>query len=437
MKFLGNRRYYMNKIIGCLVLSVLTTMSAFAQSGTNSPYSQYGLGDLTDEGVGFNKGMGGVGYGFHKGNEVNPLNPASYSSIDSVTMIFDGGLSGQITNFKEGGRKLNAKSGGFDYITGAFRLVRHVGVTFGVMPYSNIGYSYSSTTRLDDMTTTLYSSYEGDGGLNQLFLGAGWQLFKSFSIGFNAAYIWGDLERSVITSGSSSINILYKEYNASISSMKFDFGVQYTQPISTKDELTLGAVFSPGHNLHSDPYCRIVTSNASIVKADTTTYTITNGLSIPTSFGVGVAYNHDQKLRVGADFKLQKWGSIDFPTFTDANTYTLKSGLLKDSYKVNVGAEWIPNPRSTRSVFHHIRYRVGAGYTTPYYYINGQDGPKDLQLSLGLGIPIMNAYNNRSILNVSAQWQHRSADNLITENTFRLNIGITFNERWFSKMKIE
>ena len=62
MKFLGNRRKYMNKFIGCLVLSALTTMPAFAQSGTNSPYSQYGLGDLTDEGVGFNKGMGGVGY---------------------------------------------------------------------------------------------------------------------------------------------------------------------------------------------------------------------------------------------------------------------------------------------------------------------------------------------------------------------------------------
>lgn len=42
MKFLGNRKINMNKIIGCLVLSVLTSMSAFAQSGTNSPYSQYG-----------------------------------------------------------------------------------------------------------------------------------------------------------------------------------------------------------------------------------------------------------------------------------------------------------------------------------------------------------------------------------------------------------
>lgn len=437
MKFLGNRSKNMNKLIVCLVLSALTTMPAFAQSGTNSPYSQYGLGDLADEGVGFNKGMGGVGYGFHKGNEVNPLNPASYASIDSVTMIFDGGLSGQITNFKEGNRKLNAKSGGFDYITAALRLFPHVGVTAGVMPYSNIGYNYSTSTRLDDMSTTLTGSYKGDGGINQLFLGAGFQLFKSLSVGFNAAYIWGDVERSIKTGGTSTVNTLYKEYNASISSFKFDFGLQFTQPVSAKDELTIGAVFSPGHKLKSDPVCRIITSNTSIIKADTTTYTIVNGLELPTSFGVGVAYNHDQRLRVGADFKYQKWGSIDFPGFDSNNNYTLCSGLLKDSYKVNVGAELIPNPRSTRSVFHHIRYRVGAGLTTPYYYINGQDGPKSIQLSLGVGVPIINAYNNRSILNISAQWQHRSADNLITENTFRLNIGITFNERWFSKMKIE
>jgi hypothetical protein len=436
MKFLGNRRKNMNKFIGCLVVSALTTMPAFAQSGTNSPYSQYGLGDLADEGVGFNKGMGGVGYGFRKGNEVNPLNPASYASIDSVTMIFDGGLSGQITNFKEGGQKLNAKSGGFDYLTGAFRLIRHVGVTFGVMPYSNIGYSYSTSTRLEDMSTTLTGSYNGDGGINQLFVGAGVQVLKSLSVGFNAAYIWGEIERTIKTGGSSSINTLYKEYSASISNYKLDFGIQYTLPVNKKDEITLGAVFSPGHKLHADPTCRIISANSTIIKSDTTTYTITNGLEIPTSFGVGLAYSHDQKLRVGADFKFQKWGSIDFPAF-DNNSYTLHSGILKDSYKVNVGAEWIPNPRSTRSILHHIRYRVGAGYTTPYYYINGQDGPKDLQLSLGIGVPIMNGYNNRSILNVSAQWQHRSADNLITENTFRLNIGLTFNERWFSKMKIE
>ena len=262
----------MNKFIGCLVLSALTTMPVFAQSGTNSPYSQYGLGDLADEGVGFNKGMGGVGYAFRKGNEVNPMNPASYASIDSVTMIFDGGLSGQITNFKEGGRKLNAKSGGFDYVTGAFRLFRHVGVTFGVMSYSNIGYSYSSSERPEGMTTDMVYKYSGDGGLNQLFVGMGFQILKSLSVGFNVGYLWGDMERTVKTSTSSSINTLYREYNASISNYKLDFGLQYTQPVSAKDNLTLGAVFSPGHKLNADPYCREINANSSILKSDTTTF---------------------------------------------------------------------------------------------------------------------------------------------------------------------
>ena len=84
-----------------------------------------------------------------------------------------------------------------------------------------------------------------------------------------------------------------------------------------------------------------------------------------------------------------------------------------------------------------MRYRIGAGYASPYYNINGQKGPKELSVSLGLGIPIMNAYNNRSFLNISGQFVHRSADNLITENTLRLNIGLTFNERWFAKWKVE
>ena len=49
----------------------------------------------------------------------------------------------------------------------------------------------------------------------------------------------------------------------------------------------------------------------------------------------------------------------------------------------------------------------------------------------------MNGWNNRSILNISGQWVHQSAKSLITENTFRINIGLTFNERWFMKWKVE
>lgn len=421
----------MNKILGCLVLSAMTT-AVFAQSGTNSPYSQFGFGDLADQGVGFNKGMNGVGLGFRKGNEVNPLNPASYSSVDSLTMIFDAGLSGQITNFKENGTRLNGKSAGFDYIVGTLRAAKNFGLSFGVLPYSNVGYKYSNNQKTEAFSTTVTN--EGNGGLHQLYLGAGWRIFKPLSLGVNISYLWGDTERKITdatTVTNASVKSLIKEYSMSVNNYKLDFGIQYEQQLTKNDFLTLGATFSPGHKLNADPVCRIISTDASTTKSDTTLFELNNVLSLPTTYGVGLTYSHASNFRIGADFHLQKWGSVEYPVH-QGEQYVLREGMLKDSYKLNIGAEWIPNPISRRSLLDHVRYRIGAGYTTPYYYINGQEGPKELGASLGFGIPI-----GRSFLNISGQWAHRSAKNLITENTFRISVGLTFNERWFAKWKVE
>ena len=424
----------MNKILASFVMATLTT-SAFAQSNTNSPYSQFGLGDLTDQSVSFNKGMNGVGLAMRRGNEVNPMNPASYSAIDSLTMLFDAGLSGQITNYNENGTKLNGKSGGFDYVVGLFRAFKNVGVSFGVLPYSNIGYKYYSTETLNDVQTAISTTNEGNGGLHQLFIGTGIRPIKPLSIGVNLSYLWGEYNRSVASSSSSSINTLTKQYSADISSYKLDFGAQLELPVSKNDNFTLAATWTPGHSLKADAILATTSTNLSTSISQSDTAIINNALSIPTAFGFGLAYNHAQNLRVGADLQIQKWGSIDYPEYTNG-TYALKSGLLKDSYRFNLGAEWTPRPLG-RKFLQRVRYRAGVGMATPYYYINGKEGPKEISASLGFGIPIMNGYNARSILSISGQFVHRSADNLIKENMFRLNIGFTFNERWFAKWKVE
>ncbi len=424
----------MNKILASFVMATLTT-SAFAQSNTNSPYSQFGLGDLTDQSVSFNKGMNGVGLAMRRGNEVNPMNPASYSAIDSLTMLFDAGLSGQITNYNENGTKLNGKSGGFDYVVGLFRAFKNVGISFGVLPYSNIGYKYYSSEKLNDTQTTVATTNEGSGGLHQLFVGTGIRPVKPLSIGVNLSYLWGEYNRSVTSSSSSSINTLTKQYSADISSYKLDFGAQFELPINKQDNITLAATWSPGHSLKANALRATTSTNPSTSVSQADTVIINNALSIPTAFGFGLAYNHAQNLRVGADLQIQKWGSVDYPDYTNG-TYALKSGMLKDSYRFNVGGEWTPRPLS-RKFLHRVRYRAGVGMATPYYYINGKEGPKELSASLGFGIPIMNGYNNRSILSISGQFVRRSADNMIKENMFRLNIGFTFNERWFAKWKVE
>ena len=103
----------MKKSIAAALIFMSAT-AGFAQSGTNSPYSQYGLGLLSDQSNSQSRGMNGLGLAFSYGDQINSLNPASYSKIDSLTMIFDVGIAGQLTNFQEGGRKMNAKNANFE-----------------------------------------------------------------------------------------------------------------------------------------------------------------------------------------------------------------------------------------------------------------------------------------------------------------------------------
>ena len=153
--------------LAALMMSLALAVNA--QSGMNSPYSQWGLGLLSDQTSGFNAGMNGVGLGFHEHNQVNYINPASYSSVDSLTFLFDAGISGQISNFNENGVKKNAKNANLDYVVAAFRAFRHMGVSFGILPFSNVGYNYSVSGWVNEETKEDYytNTYEGDEGFHQ------------------------------------------------------------------------------------------------------------------------------------------------------------------------------------------------------------------------------------------------------------------------------
>ena len=413
-----------------------TVNGAWAQGGTNSPYSQFGIGALSDQSQSMSRGMNGVGYGLRQGNIVNTLNPASYSGVDSLTMLFDMGVSGQFTHYEEGKLRRNASLASFEYVVGSFRAWKNVGVSFGLLPYSSVGYEYATSSR-DQNLGQLTESFTGSGGLHEVFLGFGWRLMKPLSIGVNAGYLWGSIDRSVLPDADATANSLRKNYSTSVSNYKLDVGAQWVQPIGRFDRLTLGAVVGLGHNLKNDAEMTIVSTNQLSNSSDTTALKLTDAFELPMSFGVGAAYQHAGKLTLAADFTLDKWGDVKFPTFT-GNEYNLQSGLLKDRMKINVGLDWLPNPSQMGGRFlEHVHYRLGAGYATPYYYINGKEGPKELSVSAGFGIPIVNMHNNRSVLNISGQWVRSSATDFVTENYFRINIGVTFNERWFMKWKVD
>jgi len=424
-----------------ILAALAFSLDMAAQSGTNSPYSQYGLGVQADQTNGFNRGMNGLGYGYRAGNQLNNKNPASYSAMDSLTFIFDVGMSGQITNFEENGKRLNANNANFEYAVAGFRAFKHLGMSFGILPFSNVGYSYSSTNQVGDVNSTTYTNtYNGSGGLHQVFLGMGWEPFKGFSVGVNGSYLWGNYERSIVNSYSDGyVNTLSKYYFADVNSYKVDFGAQVAIPLSKKNSLTIGVTYGLGHNLNADPECRVISRNSQTEVSDTAKLVLKDGLKLPTTIGAGMMLNLGNRLRVGADYSLQKWADVGFPEYgvvNNAPSYVLKEDYFDDRHQITLGGEFCANPQS-RKFLDRVRYRVGASYATPYLNINGKDGPKEISLSAGFGIPLMNVWNNRSVLNVSGQWVRTAAPGLLKENTFRINVGITFNERWFMKWKVE
>ena len=61
-----------------------------------------------------NAAMGGVASSLSSGLHINPVNPASYTTADPLSFMFDTGMTSKSTNFEEGSDKSNGKKPSFD-----------------------------------------------------------------------------------------------------------------------------------------------------------------------------------------------------------------------------------------------------------------------------------------------------------------------------------
>ena len=82
-----------------LLMSLLlcTFLSLNAQRNTYSPYSRYAYGLLHEPVMGQSVAMGGASYGLRSASYINPMNPASYSAIDTLTFLFGQSVAVQRT----------------------------------------------------------------------------------------------------------------------------------------------------------------------------------------------------------------------------------------------------------------------------------------------------------------------------------------------------
>lgn len=409
---------------------------------TNSPYSRYGYGVLSDRAIGASQSMGGISYGV-RGLNTNPNNPASYSSVDSLTFIFDMGVSLSGSKFNDGTNKQSDTNGGLDYVTMQFPIAKKLGMSIGLLPFSTVGYTFGS---VDDLNGLEYqTTFVGTGGFSQVYLGLGYNVFKNLSVGANVSYLFGNAtyNRSLNLINVAGSNSEYWINKLTMNGLKFDFGVQYALKVDKKNEVVLGAVYSPKfkHTGKIERTYNVVSSSGTVLSGDTATYVGTNAATqIASKYGFGFTWKHNNNILVGADVTYEDWSKAKYSSYMDDDLNN--TNRFNDKWKFNAGIEYAIAPEE-RSFIKKMKFRGGFNYTNSYINVMTNDKQigkyKEYGATFGLGLPIKDGgYNGKtSYVNINFEYKRLSPnlDHMVKEEYFGVSLNVNINELWFLKNK--
>lgn len=397
-----------------------------AQNVINMPYSIYGIGEIRFNHYYRNLGMGGINQAYRTNMAINDVNPASYTAIDTTSFVFDATM---ITHFY--GQKTNSISQFSDYvslgnISMGFPITRWWAFGAGIKPYSLMGYSIRDKDTLD-LAGGINYLYEGSGGLTQLFLGTAIEPVSGLSLGMNASYVFGKINREAsVFSDSAGVYITNRLLTDQVNGWMIGFGAQYQYVLSDNRYVTLGATFGQKNDMDSRSSEILRRRMPGAFQFDTIAYKELGEefINLPRYFGAGIFAKINQNWAAGFDFQTQNWASFK----TNRN-----NNLFNNSYQMATGLRFSPTVETFSPFFHRMRYSAGFRYGQSYINYNNQ-ALDEFGISFGVYVPVRRV---NSGINLGFEYSSRGSldRHYMQESFYRLNIGINIYERWFIRRR--
>lgn len=451
-----------------LTIFICLLSFATASAQENSPYSRYGIGDLYPNQNIVNRGMGGLtaAYTDPSGQSINFNNPASYADFKRLpglggVVLYDLGFSidARTLRSKAPIRKYSSATFIPSYLSLGVPLGKGLGAALGLRPYSRVNYSIVSATRLTGIDSAQYL-YEGNGGLNQAFIGLG-KRWGNFSIGFNTGYMFGKKETATrldIVNTDTAYSPYYLKSNSTTTTYfgkpfislgaLYDINLKSVAATTTKPKtdywVRLGAtaMFGQTYNAKQDMLRETFEFDASggTVTLDSVYRTTGTKLKIetPSTYNVGLMFHKTYSgasgafdiWSVGAEYETSRWSQYRYGGAVDK---------VDDYWQVRVGGQWLPSTTSPALLGRSV-YRLGFNYGRDYINADGQ-GLKTFSGTLGIGIPVKprTSFNYQyTTVNLAMEIGKRgSRVNNITEGYFRLSLGLSLSDIWFHKRKYD
>ena len=410
-----------------LIVCFAINSSINAQSGTTSPYSRFGIGDLKSVGSVRSAAMGNTGIGVRNSKRINLMNPVANAAIDSMSFLFDIGVDSKFSRYETNKISEDNYSYSVKYVALAFPVTRWWSVNANLKPYSEVGYEVTQAGSGSDEGSSYL--YQGSGGINSVSLGNSFNLF-GVSFGANLNYYFGSY--SFIKQSTLNLSNTYtteEQYEQRVKDVCFDFGAQYNLKLKDKMDFTIGAIYRAPIKLGG-------TKDHNLYKATTSTnpvkYLVYNesndyGLKLPKKIGFGVSLRKKDKFLIAADYSTEDWENEEF----------ISSNIAKfgKTSNISLGGEYTPDRYAIRGALKRISYRAGFRMSDTYLEVKGEK-IKEMGFTFGFGIPLRRSF---STLNIGCEIGQKGTldSGLIKENYFKFSVGVSLFENWFRKLKYD
>lgn len=414
-----------------IFLFLFLDLTLLSQIRITSPYSRFGVGDISENNNAWNLSMGQTSYAFRSPYHINYSNPASYSAFDSTSFVFEGGFNADVVQLTSNFQTVNRNYASLGYLLFGMPVTKWWRTSIGLVPFSDVGYNVANYEVYPNIGGVL-RIYSGEGGINRLFWGNAFRIFKNLSIGVNASYLFGSmLRQAMVTFPDSANSMSFKVDNYVIlNDLYFNFGLQYRAKLKNDLFMTIGAVYASTSNVSAklDIISQTFLGSPDGFEFPKDTLGIALGykgnIVIPTMAGGGIAFERPDKWMAGVDFRWQNWEKF--------RAFEMSDSLI-NSWQISAGAEFVPNADNYNNYLSRIRYRIGFLYNQTYLRLRGHD-LSEYALSIGFGFPLRGM---KTALNVGAQIGTRGTTqaDLIRESYIKFVIGFSIYERWFIKRK--
>jgi hypothetical protein len=430
-------KFFKQSILFFLLLILGYQQNTFAQSIGNSPFSYYGVGEVMPSVSSTQQIMGGLGVAASNGLWVNSLNPSLL--VTNRYTVFEVGSTGNGKTLSDATQSQQVFNGQLDYVSLTVPMLStRWSMSIGLRPYSSMAYEIYSSKEVNAGTQidTVGYRYKGTGGLNSFSFGHGVRIGKALFVGAEAAYIFGQNKREalsqILDDDINYIVNLNEQYN--YSDWKFKLAATYQLKLTEKMIMNVAGVVDFGRSLSAKRFrtFEVQTSAGVLVAPQDTLNTQTDSnISLPTTISTGVSIVRPTFLKhaftLNLDYSYTPWSKYQ-------NFFGRNEGL-QDSYTLAMGAEYTPDLGATSGSFlKRTNYRLGMNYTKTPYQLGGRS-VNDFSFSFGFGLPLRNA----STINLGMILGSRgfTENNGIKENYYKVVLGLTLNDIWFRKYKLD